>query len=588
MRRTVERKKRRASRAGLQQSVILVKPLVERERLDERRRAHRPAALEREVVVEVQLLLEPRVAERDVLVLPDAVQEHARREALNRRVGRTEPRAAMREIRGHHAAAADEAARGAKVVVDARRGIAQAEVAPVAIQDRLPDGRPRRGAVRGRPTGARLQLHVVDRLELQSSVGGDDAVRIRAVDPIRVREADLRRAAQAALQAHDIEQRMIGAGRRRRDVVGRREQGDVRAGRLPGQFHGRHGRGDLARVDQVVRRPEQLCAVEEERALLRKEQCGARIVGELRRIGFDLREIGIHRSVQREVRRDAPPHVAAELRPVRVIRPAIAGRQAVGLRRDDRVEIEDEAAAEIGQPVERARLREEGALRAQRGRPAVFLSAALHAPRDVEAPRLHACGGKTGGLERDRDLDLVAVVRHAPFRFVDVVGREVGRLAPALERAERGRAAVARAFHERAVGLNPERIDGEHQRLASVVERVQKDLDRVVGVDAVAAGERRVNRSRRRLRADAEIDGRRRVEDQDLRDVLRLPAIDRRVLREAGQSRRVAPRRVVEHTVDGDRALDPRRRDVNLVVPPAERGRRECECDGANHQHQGS
>src|SRR5262249_8381660 len=98
-----------------------------------------------------------------------------------------------------------------------------------------------------------------------------------------------------------------------------------------------------------------------------------------------------------------------------------------------------------------AGLREERALRPQRRRPAVFLPAALHAARDVQAPRLDARGGKAKRLERDRDLDLVAVVGDPALRFVDVVRCEVGRLAAALERAERAAAAVAASFDEGAV-----------------------------------------------------------------------------------------------------------------------------------------
>ena len=266
-------------------------------------------------------------------------------------------------------------------------------------------------------------------------------LELGAVDAVGVDEADLRRSRQVVLEPRDVEDRMVHARRRRR-----RDRRPPRAGRrcrcrplLPVSLTARYGRDDPPRVDQVVRRVEQLGAVEKERTLLREEQRAARIERELAGVGLDLREVRVDRAVQRQVRRHAPAHVAAELRPAGVVAPAVAGRRAVGVRRRDRIEIEHQAAAQVGEAVERARLREERALGAQRRRPAVLVAAALHAAQDVERPRLHAVGGEAQRLERDRDLDLVAVVGQPPLRLEDVVGREVGDLASALERAEQRR-----------------------------------------------------------------------------------------------------------------------------------------------------
>ena len=159
-----------------------------------------------------------------------------------------------------------------------------------------------------------------------------------------------------------------------------------------------------------------------------------------------------------------------------------------------------------------------------------------------------------------------------PFDSIDVVRREVGDLAAALERAEQRAAAVAGAFDQRAVRLDAERVDAEHERLPAVLERVQENLDGIVGVDAVAIGERRVDRAGRCVRLDAEVDRGRRVEDEDLRRILGGAAVDRRVLREAGEPRRLLPDGFVQHAVDGDTGggrVDARRRDVNLVVTSA-------------------
>ena len=239
----------------------------------------------------------------------------------------------------------------------------------------------------------------------------------------------------------------------------------------------------------------------------------------------------------------------------------------------------------LGEAVERAGLREERALGAQRRRPAVLVPAALHAPDDVDRPRLHAVGGETQRLERDRDLDLVAFVGDASLRVVDVVGRQVGDLASALQPAEQGAAAVVAALDQRAVCLNAQRVDAEDQRLASVVERIQENLNRIVGVDAVAVGERGMDRAGGGVRLDSEVDRGRRVEDEDFGRVLGGAAVDRRVLREVGEPHRLLPHRFVEDAVDGDhrRRVEARQRHMYLIVAPAVDGDREREDQRCEH-----
>ena len=193
-------------------------------------------------------------------------------------------------------------------------------MAAVAVEDRLPD---RRGRRRGRrpPCGCRRPAAAGCR-----SIRTAGACRRRTRGSSRRRRSDRCRPGRpstirgrSCCSRDDVEHRMVDAGRRRRRIVDRREQRDVGAGALAGQLDGGDRRRDPPRVDQVVRRVEQLGAVEEERPLLGKEQRAARIERELAGVGLDLREVRVDRAVQRQVRRHAPADVAAELRPAGVV-----------------------------------------------------------------------------------------------------------------------------------------------------------------------------------------------------------------------------------------------------------------------------
>ena len=99
--------------------------------------------------------------------------------------------------------------------------------------------------------------------------------------------------------------------------------------------------------------------------------------------------------------------------------------------------------------------------------------------------------------------------------------------------------------------MHAERVDREQERAAAVVEGVQEDLDLVVGVDVVAVGERRAHDVPMGLvRANPEVDRVRTVKREHLRAVLRRPAIDGAVLREAGEQRRLLPGRFIEDAID--------------------------------------
>src|ERR1051325_9245259 len=119
----------------------------------------------------MRLLLEPRLADGDRPVLPDAVHAHGARPALDQRVAAAEPGAAMVQRAGDDAAAADEPAGRFKVLVDAGHIVAITEMLAVAVEDRLPDRRRRRLAGTLRAAAAGLQLQVVDRSEQQPRIG---------------------------------------------------------------------------------------------------------------------------------------------------------------------------------------------------------------------------------------------------------------------------------------------------------------------------------------------------------------------------------------------------------------------------------
>ncbi len=87
---------------------------------------------------------------------------------------------------------------------------------------------------------------------------------------------------------------MLAIGRSRRGVD-RGEDGDVVATGLPKKLHGCHRLHDAAGVDQRVWCGEVLDAVQEEGALFGDGLRGARIEGNLSRVGFDLRKVRVDR-----------------------------------------------------------------------------------------------------------------------------------------------------------------------------------------------------------------------------------------------------------------------------------------------------
>ena len=153
-------------------------------------------------------------------------------------------------------------------------------------------------------------------------------------------------------------------------------------------------------------------------------------------VGLDLREVRVDGAVERQSGREAPRHVEADLR-CGVVRPgAGAVRRAVQPAGRDRVQLEQQAAVQVGESFEAPRLGEERRVGAHRRSPRVLVARVLDLADHVDPPALRVGGLIADALERQADLDLVAPVRDPALGVVqevrvhvDVV--EVAARAPA-------------------------------------------------------------------------------------------------------------------------------------------------------------
>ena len=168
------------------------------------------------------------------------------------------------------------------------------------------------------------------------------------------------------------------------------------------------GEADPAREEQVDRlglaELEDLGVLEEERTLLGKEKAEARQV-DLLLVGFDLREVGVDREVQRQVGADAPLEVDADVAGavdrIGAQRPVVVGR-----------------ARDVGRGLHVPPGREAEAVQLAGDRDAMERVAAGHRrqedllilppdnPHDVDPPDAVLARGIAQGLERDLELGL--------------------------------------------------------------------------------------------------------------------------------------------------------------------------------------
>ena len=230
-----------------------------------------------------------------------------------------------------------------------------------------------------------------------------------------------------------------------------------------------------------------------------------------------------------------------------------------------RTDVHDQPAAQITEIFHRTRLDEETGAGAHHGRPGVLVTRVLRRADELNAPILRRAALVAKALERNPYLDFVAPRRHVAVRLVDVIGIQIDDTVEAKSGVlAAGRA--GKAFAAYAILLHAQRVDGEQQRSATVVEGIEEDLDVVVGIDVVAISERGAHdRAVRLERADTEVDRIRCVERQDLRRVSRGPAIDGPILCESLEDRRAPPRLLSEVAIDLHGRIDAGQPHVGLA-----------------------
>ena len=207
-------------------------------------------------------------------------------------------------------------------------------------------------------------------------------------------------------------------------------------------------------------------------------------------------------------------------------------------------------------------LRQKTRTGAHRRRPRFLEAARLHRARHIQLPFLLGTGTIAQTLERNFDFNFVAVVGQMPLRFPDVVGCQVGGFTRfGRIREEGATGGVAARLNQHTIALNADRIDAKHQCLPTVIVGAEEELNVVVLRDLVAISECVAHRSRRSVRADADVQRGRRIEDKDFGAVARGNAIGRIELREASEQCRFAPHRFVEHSVHDRAGRFSRRRD---------------------------
>ena len=158
-----------------------------------------------------------------------------------------------------------------------------------------------------------LPEETIGGVDVPVKVGPDEAIVAAALDLARTHHHTAERVSETAAQTPEGHERTeilrheLGALRSRQDhapapaILGHEERVGIRS-LIAGGAHPPGGRVDAARVRGRDRRGQQIGSFEEERALLRKRQREAVVDVDLRHVGFDLREIGIERGVERQTR----------------------------------------------------------------------------------------------------------------------------------------------------------------------------------------------------------------------------------------------------------------------------------------------
>src|SRR5262249_495346 len=130
----------------------------------------------------------------------------------------------------------------------------------------------------------------------------------------------------------------------------------------------------------------------------------------------------------------APTHVAANLRTRMRVAPAGRSRRAGCLARRHRIQVEHQPAIESLETVERTRLRKERRVRAFGRGPGILIAGMLHLTDDIDVPALHVDRLVFETLERNAELDLVAILRQPSLGRVYEVLTQIRRGTPGQRR----------------------------------------------------------------------------------------------------------------------------------------------------------
>ena len=314
--------------------------------------------------------------------------------------------------------------------------------------------------------------------------------------PVHEDAAEIR-AADFALQPHDRE---VVGGRERPAAPGierlvglQVQQSDVGAAELSAQPRAPDDvdrltariEADAAREEQVDRLRladlEQLRVLEKERPLLGEEQREAGQV-DLLLVGFDLGEVGVDRGIERQVGPHPPlrvePDAAGAIDAARAERSVVVDR--TGHVRNE-PEIPPRRQVEAVQLAARRDAVERVAARHRREEDLLVLAADV--THHVDAPGAVRPRVVPQRPERDRELGFPAPLgrarAHDPVGVpVDVEPSDLPALGSADARDEPSSRVLALA-HDLAVELDPEGVRPEDEGVLAIVERVEKDLDRV-------------------------------------------------------------------------------------------------------------
>ena len=293
--------------------------LVGRER---GRHAHAPSAAQRSGRRERYPCFSGRTAIEEPAVRPEGLSAEVPHHLLDRRPATAEPAVPLVEVGLDDVVAAHKPSLRSELFGEGADRVTESIVASRPVETRLPQAADSRTVARVGHTAPVLERGVVHAAEHEPPVQRGNAIRTATFFAVGQYEPKCGLRAEIAPNAHDVEQWVVGSRDAVFFAIHRRQHGDVGGSELPDQFCRPDRTHDVPRVHQLARRVEILAAFDEERSQFGEEEGEPHVAGQLSGIGFDLREVGPHRPVERHVGTQAPSYIAAELlcRGVAVIR----------------------------------------------------------------------------------------------------------------------------------------------------------------------------------------------------------------------------------------------------------------------------